>query len=180
VWTLLEAAIQSVGRVRKAQERQAGLIKVLDSHAQELEHTKTIIRVVRDEKALQTAAVVSELVEVETIASKLVEVLQALEPGDKGSVRQLAHQVLHGSKYEKTLDNIMVDLTRAKSSLSLLIQVTNVGLTRIAGDKIVANVDVVNRVNCLLELVFGEGRGLKIAKLLENRSPRGISHSAIS
>jgi hypothetical protein len=47
---------------------------------------------------------------------------------------------VHGSKDEKTLADIMNELTRAKSNLSLRLQVANVGLTRTVENTIVANV----------------------------------------
>jgi hypothetical protein len=74
----------------------------------------------------------------------------------------------------------MDELTRAKCNLSLRIQVANVGPTGTVEDIVVANAAVVDRINLLLQQVFGEGRGLKIAELLKNRSPRGMSNYLIS
>lgn len=124
---------------------------------------------------MRTAGVASELVELEAIGARLVACLQNLEPGNKGPMRQVTHQLLHGSKDEQTLTDIMDELTRAKTNLSLRLKVANVGLTRTVENTIVANTAVVERINNLLEQVFGEGRGLKIAEMLRSRPPRGMS-----
>jgi hypothetical protein len=55
----------------------------------------------------------------------------------------------------------MDELTRAKSNLSMHAQVANVGLTHTVEDIVVANAAIVDRINLLLQQVFGEGRGLK-------------------
>ncbi|KAF2184493.1 hypothetical protein K469DRAFT_634037 [Zopfia rhizophila CBS 207.26] len=170
--SLLEAAIGIIRRIRKALEQQKDLTKVLSSYHDELMNIKNVIQIVKDEEALQTAAVASQLVRIEDFAARLVDSLQFVDPGTKSSMRQLAHQLVQGSKDEKALASIMDELGRAKSSLSLRIQVANVGLTRIVGNTLVANAEVVNRVDLVLQQVFGEGRGLKLAELLKNRPAR--------
>lgn len=52
---------------------------------------KDIIQIVKDEEALRTAAVVSELVTIEVVAARLVDCLKMVDPGTKSSMRQLAH-----------------------------------------------------------------------------------------
>jgi len=37
------------------------------------------------------------------------------------------------------------------------------------------NAEVLNRIDLVLQQVFGEGRGLKLAELLKGRSARGMS-----
>jgi flagellar hook-basal body complex protein FliE len=170
---LLEAAISVIKRVRKAYERQRELASVLDSYNDELVTIKGVLQIVRDEESLRTAAVASQLDGIESLARKLNMCLQALDPGAKGFVRQFTHQLAHGSKEEKALADIMDALGHAKSDLSLHVQVANVGLIRTVGDKLVANAEVIGRVDLVLQQVFGEGRGLKIAALLKNKHPQG-------
>lgn len=134
-----------------------------------------IIQLVKDEKALQTAAVASKLANIESIGNKLMEILHTLSPGDKGSMRQFGHQLVHGSRDEKTLGEIMNELSGAKESLSLRIQVANVGLSRTANGALVANAAVVERIDLHLQQILGEGRGLKIAELLKRQPPRSMS-----
>jgi len=50
-----------------------------------------IIQIVKDEEALRTAAVASELVKIEAVAAKLVNCLKTVDLGTKSSMRQLAH-----------------------------------------------------------------------------------------
>ncbi|KAL9119463.1 MAG: hypothetical protein Q9187_003984 [Circinaria calcarea] len=169
---LLETAISIIKRVRKAHEQQKNLAKVLRSHYDELISTRKTIQIVEDEDALRTAAVVSELVKLEDVAARLVDCLEKMVPGTKGSMRQLAHQLVQGSRDENALADIMNKLSRANSSLSLHIQVANVGLMRTIRDNFVANAEVVNRIDLVLQQVFGEGRGLKLAELLRYRSAR--------
>lgn len=170
---LLEAAISIIKRIRTAYERQKELVKILESYHDELITIESVLRIVRDEEALQTAAVASQLAIIEGLARTLRDCLQTLDPGAKGPLHQFAHQLVQGSKDEKALTVIMNKLARARSELGLHIQVANVGLTRIFGDKLVANTEVVRRVNFVLQQVFGEGRGLKIAMLLKNRPAQG-------
>jgi hypothetical protein len=135
--------------------------------------TKAVIQIIQDEKALRTAAVASELAALTTLAEKLVTLLKILDPGEKGAVHRLFHQFVHGSKDEKALSDIMNDLGRAKLDLGLRLQVANVGLTRTVEDNILADKEVIQRIDSLLQQTFGDGRGLKIAKLLQHRPAKG-------
>jgi hypothetical protein len=74
----------------------------------------------------------------------------------------------------------MDEFIRAKSNLSMHAQVANVGLIRTVEDIVVVNTAIVDRINLLLQQVIGEGRGLKNADLLKNRSPRGVSSYLVS
>jgi len=167
--SLLEAAIGIIGRIRKAHEQQKDLARILSGYHDELMNTKDIVRIVKDEEALQTATVVSQLVSIEALAVRFVDYLKTMDPGTKRPLRQLAHQLMQGSKEEKAIADIMNKLGHAKSSLSLGIQIANVGLTRVVGDTLVANIEVVHRVDLVLQKVLGEGGGLKLAELLKDR-----------
>jgi hypothetical protein len=173
---LLEAAIDIVGRICKAYEQQKDLARVLSSHHDELIDIKNIIQVVKDEEVLRTAAITSQLVRIEDLAERPVECLETMDPGTKNSLRQFAHQLVQGSKDEEAIANRMNDLGREKARLSLRIQVANVGLMRTVGDTVVANGKVINRIDLLLQQVFGEGQGLKLAEFLRNQSAQGISN----
>lgn len=176
--TLLEVAIGIIERFRKAYERHKHLKKVLNSVRDELMNIKNIIQIVKDEKALRTADIASQLARIKALTGRLIDYLKAIDPNTKSSMRQLTHQLVRGSKNEKTLANIMDELGHEKSSLSLYIQVANVGLTRTVEDTTTANAEVVNQINLVLQQVFGEGRDLELAELLKNRPARGISNHA--
>jgi hypothetical protein len=159
--------------VRKAHERQQNLTAALDKHTLEIESINAIVHAIFDEDALQTAAVASELTKVHAVGAKLLKCLNKLDPRNKGMVRQLAHQFVHGTKEEETLTDIMTDLDRAKSNLSLQVHLANVGLTRLVRDTVLANVEVINRIDHLLSDVFGGSQGLKLAGLLNDAIPQG-------
>jgi len=169
---LLETAISIVGRLRKAREQYKELASVLDSLRQELENAKAIIQVVRDEDSLQTAAVTAQLVDMERLTNGLANFLSLLDPGSKGTWRKFFHQLTAGSKDEKALTTKIDELGRAKVSLIVRIQVAGVGLLHNVGKDVVVNTAVVNRVDNHLRQILGEGNGLKVAKLIENRPPR--------
>ncbi|PSN58670.1 hypothetical protein BS50DRAFT_580568 [Corynespora cassiicola Philippines] len=166
---LLESAIAIIRRIRRAQAQQKDLVKTLACHGDEVENTKAILALVEDEEALRTAKVVSEVSRMKSVAEELVTFLTSIDPGSKNTARQVAHQLIHGSKDEETLINIMQKLNHAKSDLSLRIQVALVGVAKTVENKLIANTEVVKRIDEIVKEVFGDGRGLKLAELIENK-----------
>jgi hypothetical protein len=129
--------------------------------------------VVKDEEALRTAAVTGQLITIQGLAKQLHEYLQSLDPEGKSHLRQFTHQLFKGSQDEMTLAAIMEEVARAKSDLSLHIQVANVGLTKTIADGLAVNAGLVRRVDSILQQVLGKGQGLKIAKLLGDEPTQG-------
>ena len=170
---LLDGAIRLLKRVRKAYDRHQNLTATLDKHALEIETINTLVCLIKNENALQTAVVITELDKLYAVGVKLVRCLEELDSGKKGIVRQLTHQLMHGGKDEETLANIMRDLDRAKGDLSIRVQLANVGLTRMVHDTVLANFDVINRMDSLLAGVFGKSHGLKLAGLLKDMDIKG-------
>lgn len=91
-------------------------------------------------------------------------------------MRQLAHQLVRGTRDHETLADIMVDLDRAKADLSLRVQLANVGLTNMLHDTVLTNAKVIDRMDCLLSELFGENKGLEFAGLIKNMRPREIGN----
>lgn len=172
---LLEIAIRIVGRLRKAAERLQDLSAVLDKHMIELASLKSMIQTVEDEDDLQTAHVRLELDKIRDIGEALVLCLRGIEKigKNKSSVRQFAHQLIHGSREEQKLKSLMDDLKRGKFDLFFRIQVASVGVIRIVGDAVFANAQIIQRIDRYLVDLFGEGQGLKIALLLKDGLPEG-------
>lgn len=167
---ILETAFAVMQRIREAQDRQKDLGAVLQSHSAELDTTRLTVKAVKEEKALQTAAVAVQLQHIEGVSQKLVEHLQALESaGKRGKIRQLGHQLARGSGDEKTLSDIMAELIRSKQNLGLKIQVANVGLARTTQGIIEANTAMITEVNNRLEGIFGETWQLAVVQLLNDR-----------
>lgn len=159
--------------MRKAYDRHQNLTTALDKHALEMETINALVRTIDNEAALQTAVVIAELDKLYTLGVKLVRCLEELDPGKKGIFRQLAHQVVHGTKDEETLADIMGDLDRAKADLALRVQLANVGLTRMVHDTVLANFEVIVRMDRLLAGVFKTSHGLKLASLLNDMDIQG-------
>jgi len=159
---LLETAARAVKRLRKAHERQRNLVETLDKHCLAIGNVNDIVRTVADQRELQTSPVLGELKRLHALAEKLVKCLQELGPGQKGKARQLAHQLVRGSRDEETLADIMKDLDRAKASLTLHLQLASAGLTRSVHDTVLTSAGTIDRVDELLTKLFRESYGLKI------------------
>lgn len=170
---LLECVLRLVKRIRKAYERQQNLIEVLDKHALAVQSIQDVVQAVFDEDALQTATVASELAKLEIIGKKLMRCLREQYPTDRGKLRQFTHQFMHGAKDEDLLADIMTDLDRAQATLSLRVQLANVGLTRMSNNTILANAEAINRIDRRLNEILGDGRDLKLSSLLEEANPEG-------
>ncbi|KAI9690728.1 MAG: hypothetical protein M1820_009859 [Bogoriella megaspora] len=169
---LIETAFQIIKRLRQAYERQKESAALLDSLSEEILSIGKIVSIVEDEDALQTANVSAVLIKLRMTEDNLVNWLKKADPGKKGLMRQSLYQLVHGSKEYKILGEIKDELTRVKSDLSITIQVAHVGVTWTAKLEIVANNKIIRRVNKRLVKLFGKDGGLKIADLLEHRSPR--------
>ena len=163
-----------MGRLRRAFERQKEMAAVLEKHDLELNNLISLVRAVEDEKDLRTDAVGKELKKLGDIERELVDCLNGIDPGTKGKVHQIAHQLFHGSKEERKLANIMNDLSRAKLDLSFRVQVASVGVIRDVGDAVLVNAETINRIDRCLRELLGEGKGLRIAKLLRDDCPQGL------
>ncbi|GAB1318266.1 Fungal N-terminal domain-containing protein [Madurella fahalii] len=174
---LVESAISLAARLREARQRQKGLAGVLDRHAQELVETQRMVALVRNEEALQTAAVAAELVALEVVAKSLVNILTRIQTsvGDNRKQRgfaQFFYQLAHGSRDEADLRTAMEDLGRVKADLGLCISVAHVGLSRGMQDTLVLNTHLLERVDSAVRAVVGDGQGLLIGKLARGRPVR--------
>jgi hypothetical protein len=120
--------------VRKAYERQKELAETLNRHTASVEGVNNIVQAIMEEDALHTEWMASELATVQAIATRLVKCLEGNFPTGKGQARQIAHHLLRGTQQEETLRGIMGELERAKSSLTLHIQLASLGLTKMVRD----------------------------------------------
>lgn len=91
-------------------------------------------------------------------------------PGEKRHAHRFAHQLTRGTQEQEILTKLMEKLERAKPNLGLSLHVAHiVGVTRMVGDSVAINMDILNRIDKLLRNVFGEDGGLKITDLVRNR-----------
>jgi hypothetical protein len=172
---LLETAISVMGCLRRALERREELVTVLEKHDLELKNLKSLVQTVQNEDDLRTdPAIDLELEKLKTIEGDLVNHLHQIDPEGKGKVQQFTHQLFHGSKEERKLANIMNGLSRAKLDLSFRVQVASVGVIRDVGAAVFVNAETINRIDRCLRNLLGEGKGLRIAKLLRDDCPKGL------
>ncbi|KXX80281.1 hypothetical protein MMYC01_203610 [Madurella mycetomatis] len=176
---LLETAIGLIVRIREARQRQRDFPRVLDSHTRELAKIKAIVQMVEDEMALQTAAVSTELVELNAVAQDLVRILTGLQ-GKGGGAAQFFRMLVRGSRDEDDLAKIMEELDRAKANLGLRISLAHVGLSRGIRDVMVVNTAILKRVDARVRSVVGEEQGLKLAELVRDRPPQENGTIALS
>jgi hypothetical protein len=168
---LLDQAIRVLGRIRKARQRQKTLLDVLAQNEGELSSVKSLIGIIQDEESLRTASVCAEVVRLRDVQDKLVKLLVQLDPRLKTPVLQFAHQLKNGSSDESKLYAIMNELGQVKSMLLLRIQVANVGVMRDVQQGLVANTEVIARVDQFLKDEVDGCEGLRIARLLKGRRP---------
>jgi len=133
-----------------------------------------VIGIIEDVEDLQTANVCSEVLRLKEVEDKLIELLKEMEAPRK-PVQQLAHQLTNGSLDESRLSGTMSELGHVKSMLLLRIQVANVGVMRDVQQGLVANTEVIARVDQFLRDEVGGCEGLRIARLLRGRRPSGKS-----
>ena len=168
---LLDQSIRVLGRIRKAHQRQKALLDVLTQYESELNSVRAMIGIIEDEEDLRTAHVCSEVMRLKDVQEKLAKLLEKLDPRLKKPVHQFAHQLTKGSSDESKLTGIMSEVGQVKSMLLLRIQVANVGVMRDVQQGLVANTEVIERVDQFLREEVGGCEGLKIARLLQGRDP---------
>jgi hypothetical protein len=132
---------------------------------------RAMIGIIEDEEDLRTANVCSEVLRLKDVQEKLAKLLRELDPRLKKPVLQFAHQLTKGSSDESRLSGIMSELGQVKSMLLMRIQVANVGVMRDVQQELVANTEVIARVDQFLREEVGGCEGLRIARLLQGRRP---------
>lgn len=129
------------------------------------------------EDELQTPAIVNQVQKLDKIGRELCAYLEKLDPRSRNGVTSAAHQFFRGDKDEKALAEIMKKIDDAKRTMCLKIQVANVGLAKSIADKLVANTEVIERIDHTLVNILGEDHGLRIAKLIKTVNVGGESSS---
>ncbi|RYP75987.1 hypothetical protein DL771_002059 [Monosporascus sp. 5C6A] len=159
--------------IKKAVEQQKSLAAVLRTYGAEVEDTKDLVDLVKNQEPLQTAAVIATIRRVEAIGQALNKHLMHIGK-DRGPVKEFAHQLKQGSADQRELGSIMEQLAVAKQNLIVQIQIANVGLTKDVNKAIAINTKLVMEMNEVVQKTLGQERGLKIASFLaglEDRPP---------
>jgi ATP-dependent Clp protease ATP-binding subunit ClpA len=167
----VEQAFRIIARLRTAHQRQKALVDVLTRHENELRGVKTLIGILDDEEELHTPSVAEELVHLQAVQGKLTKMLATLDPKQRSKVNQFTRQLVQGSADEKKLATIMDELVHIKATLLLRIQVSSVGVMRNIEQELVANAEVIQRIDQSLREHINDCEGLRIAQLLKGRRP---------
>lgn len=169
----LEQCIKLFSRIRKAVERQKGLPDLLEKYSAEVSQTKTIVELIEDEEALKTPSVGSAVAKLNDVGGSLRTHLTTLATS-KGPIQGFFKQLLSGEEGREKLEHIMRDLGDAKLTVSLHLQLSNVGLTRQVGQAVQVNIAAIEAMNKLLKERLGPGQKLRISQLLEGRQQNGM------
>lgn len=163
VVTIVETVIKLLAALQRAQERQQDLPRVLEIHQKELQNTRDIVELVLSEDALQIAAIISDLNNLDDFGKRLKQELIKMSK-ERNAFQQYTYQLVRGSKDTTRLSNIMKGLNLSRSSLVLKIQVVHVGLTKAYGN-------AVESMSSLLQQTPGEGLP-ELAYFAKNRQDR--------
>lgn len=174
VSALLESALGLIERLRKTYDDQKQSTQVLGNHVIEIQRLIIILELVKNETDLQTLAVRSESENIRQIAKTLISSLESMAPGDRSKVRRYVRQFVKGTQEQEAIEKLWRRLDRAKLTLSMGLQLANVGVTRVVGDSVAVNMDILNRIDKRLRKLFGEDGGLKIADLAKSQHTQGV------
>jgi hypothetical protein len=132
---------------------------------------------VQEEDALQTATLTMQLKSSTELVRRITDFLKKLnrESKNQSSMSRVWNQLVNGTEDGKILNELMQDLEQEKTTLGLVLQLANIGLSKSTEDSriVLADPEVISHVDQLLVEVFGEGKGLKIANLVKERPLRG-------
>lgn len=165
---LLELSIRLADRAITAYEDAKTLSDKIARHQSDLRRIKSIVDLVQEEEALQTANVSSELQSMNGIAQRLKDALTTISR-ERGAARQLLRQFARGKRDKDMLSEIMDDMNRSTNALTLFISIAHVGVSRATGAGLVADREIIGRIDESLQELLGIGRGLKIARLLDGQ-----------
>jgi hypothetical protein len=157
-----------IQEVRNAQDRVKGASKTLDSLSKQLDSLNRSLSLVRDEKALQTAAVGQQVRDITEVAGELRSFLDALAAEQqKRSIPQLIHSMKSGDKEDKQLAGILNRLDRARDLLVLQVSVAQVGVMGNLEEGFCVAFDMLMDTNKKVNAVLGTN--LVLAERLQNR-----------
>ncbi len=120
------------------------------------------------EKELQTPSIEEAIQTIIGIGEELMNHLNLLASwSGKNKARQYVHAFASGEKDEKTADDILDRLDRARAELNVRIITSHVGISGTIRDGFSVALSIVRRVDENVQRVLGEG--LRIAAQLEGR-----------
>lgn len=164
-------------KVQKAKSRIASRGQEIIQQTCNLDTLAAYLQLVLDQTVLQTEAVGDAVQTIINIGRELERHVDAMaQIAARSHTRQFIHNMKAGDE-DEDLEEILKKLDRARVGLSDNIQLVHVGLTKTAGNEIVAMMPMIRRMNRLVEKVLNAP--LNVSKVLKAREDdeRGISPS---
>ena len=172
---MLGQAISLIQQIQQARETVRGYPKLLEDHTGQFNDLLNTLRLIEEEKELQTAGVVEQLVKVLEISQELQGFLEKVATWQTTSAtRQYVHAIGSAKRDEKEMVGILDRLDRAKNELGTRILLAQVGLTGTLRDGFAAVLPTIQRTDRNVKWVLGAR--LSIATQLEGRqsAERGV------
>lgn len=161
-------AITVIQEIQDARAKIHSASGRLDGYQSQLDSSLSTLRLVQNERELQTPQVEEQVQKIIDIAEELQRILDAFAAQIKKSkTKQYTHAFVSGDRDERELENAMTQLDRAKADLAAMIVTTHVGLSGSMRTGFTAALAVVQRVDRNVQKVLGER--LSMATYLEGR-----------
>jgi hypothetical protein len=165
---LLGHAITVIQKIQDARAKVQGASDRLDGYQSQLDNLLSTLRLVQDERELQTPPIKKQVQVIIDVGKELQRMLDASAArATKSKTKQYTHAIISGDRDERELENAMTQLDRAKADLTAMIVTTHVGLSGSMRIGFTAALAVVQRVDQNVQRVLGER--LSMAAYLEER-----------
>lgn len=155
-------------KIQEARDKVNGASERINGYNEQLHNLLGTLCLVQNETELQTPAIEEQVRVIVGIGQELKDFLDSLAARQaKSKSRQYVHALASEDRDEKTLNNILGRLDRAKADLNMRITTTHVGLSGTMRDGFAAALAIVQRVDQNVQKVLGER--LAIATQLDGR-----------
>ena len=169
---LLGQAIAVIHKIQDARAKVHGALGRLDGYQSQLDNLLSTLRLVQDEPELQTSPIEKQVKVIISIGQDLQGQLGTFAARmTRSKTKQYTHAFISGDRDEKSLENALTQLDRAKADLTAMIVTTHVGLSGSVRTGFTAALAVVQRVDRNMQRVLG-GR-LSVATYLEGQCTDG-------
>lgn len=162
-----------IQKIREARDRVRGTSKALDDSFQQLAALESSLDLVKEEGALQTAAIGQQLKAVAGVAEELRSFLNSLaNEQQKSRFTQFTHALRTGNKDDRKLQGIFGRLDREQDGLVVRILVAQVGLVGNLQDGFRVAFSVLEGTNEKVRQVLG-----KDLALMDRLGPRAAQQT---
>lgn len=175
----IKLCLELVHRVSTAIDLQMTGNSKLETICDDLNSVRDVVKLVDAQEQLKTKGVLkaaTNILKITINVDKHVERVRGKSTaGSKG--RQITHQFMKGPGEWEILRVMMINLTAAKATLILHIQLAHVGLmvAQGHGNGNVVNINVLRDTNQNVEKFLGKGKGLIIAEVFKDKQPDGTN-----